>query len=162
MTAVRSRDHRINLTGPSRVPARTISTREYAAQKIEQGQLPLGDMQRARDFVAKRLGPALITAAERLGYKVVADMWGCSVQSVSLKLRFVDRHYPKPDEIMSLLLADPDGLLRALCDEAGYEPPVRKVPSDAVGDLRATDAAIERLFGADVVDLIMRAAGRGR
>lgn len=119
--------------------------------------LPMKDLDRAlRKGVRVRL--ALRAWAKDVGFKVVADLWGCDEATVSLKLDERNRHFVKVHEWLTAIEHDhKGGILAAICEEVGYETPERKQDPATEGDRLL--AAAGELFAPDVVELLRRKAG---
>jgi hypothetical protein len=101
-----------------------------------QSRLPLTDA--GRDALASaRFRAACKVVAKELGYKAVADAWGCDEATVSLKLDEKNRNSMHPCEVISLKRLDSRGIIRAAEDaELDDKPSAEKIVARLPGVLR--------------------------
>lgn len=119
--------------------------------------LPMKDLDRAL-LASVRVRAALRAFAKEVGFKRVADLWGCSEDLVGQKIDEKNRNAVKPHELMAAMACDlRGGIIAVLCDEMGYEMPGRKVEPTSEADRLI--AAAGELFGPDVLELLRRKAG---
>lgn len=121
--------------------------------------LPLADKDRA--IVANaRLKVARRAVADRIGHKVLAEVWDCAVTMVADKIEERDRKYLKPVESEYLELHDADGLiLAAKCELAGYEMPQRKQTITADEIVRRLPGALRAVLSEELAEVVEHKVG---
>ena len=123
----------------------------------EQLELGYTDPERAR-AVWRAVLAAIKDAVDVRGVKSVAADWDVGHSLVSNKLSENDRHKLRPVELMDLFIGDSTGnALGVLCEELGYERPIRRRELSPQEKLDKLNAVLDA--NPDLAAVVRRRAG---
>jgi hypothetical protein len=126
---------------------------------VTQLLLPMTDPDKDA-LISARVREACKAVAKELGYKAVAEIWGCDESQVGHKLNETNRNYIKPQEMYALKRADVRGVIVAAeMAELGYEMPERRHVVTDADVVRRLPGVLRELFAPELAELVERKLG---